>query len=115
VSAAGLAVVALGAVGVAVAVAAGNVVAASATFAFLGAGIGLAAPSAAELIMSSAPPARAGSAAGVNETIVEASGALGVALLGSIVVGGHWVRPLPVAAAVCLAAAWGVARTLRRR
>jgi DHA2 family multidrug resistance protein-like MFS transporter len=66
--------------------------------------------------MSAAPPARAGSAAGVNETIVEAAGALGVAVLGSVLSGSHsFARPLPVAGAVALAAAWVVLRLLRPR
>lgn len=39
---------------------------------------------AADLVMSSAPPERAGAASGVNETSSEFGGALGIALLGSI-------------------------------
>lgn len=49
-----------------------------------GLGVGLAAPPAVELIMGAVPPERAGSAAGVNETIVEAGGAFGIAVLGSL-------------------------------
>ena len=53
-----------------------------------------------ELIMSSARPERAGSASGVNETLVEASGALGIAVLGSVLVEtGSYAWPLPVVAA----------------
>lgn len=50
----------------------------------LGFGMGTAAPTATELIMGSVPPEHAGQAAGINETIVEAGGALGVAVLGSV-------------------------------
>jgi len=39
---------------------------------------------AADLVMSSAPPERAGAASGLNETSSEFGGALGIALLGSI-------------------------------
>lgn len=51
---------------------------------FLGLGIGLGCPPGVELIMGSVPPEQAGQAAGVNETIVEAGGALGIAVLGSV-------------------------------
>jgi EmrB/QacA subfamily drug resistance transporter len=115
VAAAGLVLVAAGAGGASVAIAAGSVPAAIVLFALVGAGVGLAAPTGAELIMSAAPPARAGSAAGVNETIVEAAGALGVAVLGSVLAGSHsFARPLPVAAVVAAAAAWLVVRMLRK-
>lgn len=50
----------------------------------LGLGMGTAAPAGTELIMGSVPPEHAGQAAGMNETIVEAGGALGVAVLGSV-------------------------------
>ena len=49
-----------------------------------GAGIGFTTPVGVELQMGSVPPERAGIAAGVNETIVEAGGALGVAVLGTV-------------------------------
>ena len=77
----------------------------------LGIGIGTASASGAELIMSSAPPERAGSASGVNETLVEAAGALGIAVLGSVLVEtGSFGWPLPVAAGVAAIVAVGVAR-----
>ena len=83
---------------------------------FLGAGIGAASASGAELIMSSATPERAGSAAGVNETLVEAAGALGIAVLGSVLVEtGSFGWPLPVAAGVAAFVALGVARGLNPR
>lgn len=50
----------------------------------LGLGLGLSCPAAVELIMGSVPPEQGGQSAGVNETIVEAGGALGVAVLGSV-------------------------------
>ncbi|MBX3315052.1 MAG: MFS transporter [Actinobacteria bacterium] len=52
--------------------------------AILGFGIGLACPPGVELVMGSVHPDQAGQAAGINETIVEAGGALGVAVLGSV-------------------------------
>jgi MFS family permease len=114
VAAVGLGAVAVGALGTGLAILAGSVPAAVVLFAFIGAGAGLAAPTGAELIMSAAPPARAGSAAGVNETIVEAAGALGVAVLGSVLAGSHsFARPLPLAAMVAVVAAWFVLRLLR--
>jgi MFS family permease len=68
-------------------------------FAVLGNGQGFTIPSGVELIMTSAAPEQAGSAAGVNETIVEAGGALGVAVMGSVLVGSaSYAWPLPVAA-----------------
>ena len=49
-----------------------------------GLGIGLGCPPGVELIMGSVPPEHAGQAAGVNETIVEAGGAFGIAVMGSV-------------------------------
>lgn len=49
-----------------------------------GFGVGLACPPGVELIMGSVPPEHAGQAAGVNETIVEAGGAFGIAVLGTL-------------------------------
>lgn len=109
----GVMLVGLGALGVGAGIRAGSVPAVSAAFGLLGADVGLASPSATELIMASAPPARAGSAAGVNETIVEAAGALGVAVLGSVLAGsGSFAWPLTVAAGVALGAALLVRRAL---
>ena len=81
----------LGALAIGALVAGGSIVAESlpgvvVAGAVVGVGIGIAAVSGVELIMSSARPERAGSASGVNETLVEASGALGIALLGSVLV-----------------------------
>jgi MFS family permease len=80
----------------------------------IGIGIGVAAVSAVELIMSSARPERAGSASGVNETLVEASGALGIAVLGSVLVEtGSYAWPLPVVALATAATAIGMALAFR--
>jgi MFS family permease len=86
-------------------------------FSIFGLGQGLAIPSGVELIMTSAAPEQAGSAAGVNETIVEAGGALGVAVMGSVLVGTtSFAWPLPVgAAAVAAGAAVSVAIQRRAR
>lgn len=114
VAGAGLAVAAVGAGVVGASMAFGGVAGTIIGFGLVGAGMGIASPSGAELIMSSAPPARAGSAAGVNETIVEASGALGVAVLGSVLAGAdRWSAPMPVAVAVALGFAVLVRRMLR--
>jgi 5,10-methylenetetrahydromethanopterin reductase len=76
----------------------------------LGAGIGIAAVSGIELIMSSARPERADSASGVNETLVEASGALGIAVRGSVLVEtDSYAWPLPVVAVVAPVTAIGIA------
>ncbi len=66
--------------------------------------------------MKSVPPAQAGSAAGVNETLVEAGGAVGVAVLGStLAAGAGFTVPLLVAGGGALVAAGGVFAILRRR
>ncbi len=82
----------------------------------LGAGQGAAIPSGVELIMMSVPPAQAGSAAGVNETLVEAGGSIGVAVLGStLAAGAGFSVPLVIAAAAVLLAAGAVYRLLSPR
>ena len=55
-----------------------------AVVAVAGLGVGLAVPAGVELIMGSVPADQAGQAAGVNETIVEAGGAFGIAVMGSV-------------------------------
>ena len=83
-------------------------------FGVVGLGLGSAAASAVELIMSSVPMERAGTAAGVNETIVEATGALGVAVFGSMLsAGAAFAVPLPVGAVGAIAAAYVVSRVSR--
>jgi MFS family permease len=83
--------------------------------ALVGAGEGAALPSGVELIMTSVPPAQAGSAAGVHETIVEAGGAVGVAVLGStLAAGAGFSAPLLVGAAAVVVAGLLVAISLRR-
>lgn len=52
--------------------------------ALAGLGVGLACPPGVELIMGSVRPEHAGQAAGVNETIVEAGGAFGIAVMGTV-------------------------------
>jgi DHA2 family multidrug resistance protein-like MFS transporter len=59
-------------------------------FALLGLGIGIAETVSNELILSSAPPAKAGAASAVSETAYELGAVLGTALLGSILAA--WYR-----------------------
>ena len=54
-------------------------------FTLLSLGMAPCAAVAADMVMSAAPPERAGSASGLNETSSEFGGALGIALLGSLV------------------------------
>ncbi|MGH9124660.1 MAG: MFS transporter [Acidimicrobiales bacterium] len=80
----------------------------------LGAGQGAAVPLGVELMMTSVPPAQAGSAAGVNETLVEAGGAVGVAVLGStLAAGAGYAVPVVVAAGGALLAGGGAFGLLR--
>ncbi|HEX3424684.1 MAG TPA: MFS transporter [Acidimicrobiales bacterium] len=82
----------------------------------VGSGQGLAIPSGVELMMTSVPAAQAGSAAGVNETLVEAGGAVGVAVLGSaLAAGSGFALPIFLAAGAAGVAAATVHRTLRPR
>lgn len=62
----------------------GGVAPVVAAIALAGLGVGLAVPPSVELIMGSAPPEQAGQAAGINETIVETGGALGIAVMGTV-------------------------------
>jgi DHA2 family multidrug resistance protein-like MFS transporter len=113
VAAGGLGAMAVGAGLTAVGVAASSEVTVLVAAVFVGLGIGAAAASGAELIMSSASADNAGAAAGVNETIVEAAGALGIAVLGTILAATRsYAWPIPVGAAIALVAAVGVARGL---
>lgn len=115
VTAIGLVVIVLGLFGSALAMSAGSVAALVVTLGIVGVGIGFGAPSGLELEMSSEPPERAGSAAGVNETIVEAAGAVGVASLGSVLAAGAgFAWPLAVAAIVVVVAAAVVLHVGRR-
>ena len=56
----------------------------AASLAAMGAGAGMASTAASAAIMAAAPPERAGGAAAVQETAYELGGALGVAILGSL-------------------------------
>jgi MFS transporter, DHA2 family, multidrug resistance protein len=58
-----------------------------ASFAIMGAGIGAAMTAASSTIMLSAPADRAGMAASVEEVSYELGGALGIAILGSLMAG----------------------------
>lgn len=110
----GLAVTAVAAAVAAVAVVADSMLGVVAAGALMGAGIGIAAVSGVELIMSSARPERAGSASGVNETLVEAAGALGIAVLGSVLVEtDSYAWPLPVVTVAAGITAIGVAWAFR--
>jgi EmrB/QacA subfamily drug resistance transporter len=114
--AAGLATMSVALFLVAWAVSAGQLPVVVCALMLLGAGQGVAVPTGVELIMKSVPPAQAGSAAGVNETLVEAGGAVGVAVLGStLAAGAGFSVPLLVAGGGALAAAGGVFAILRRR
>jgi MFS family permease len=114
VAAAGLGAMAVGAALTAVGVAASSEITVLGAALLVGLGIGTSAASGAELIMSSASADNAGAAAGVNETIVEAAGALGIAVLGSVLAAtGSYAWPMPVAAAIALLAAAGVYRGLK--
>jgi len=113
-AAVGLAVMAAAALVAAASVVAVSLPGVAVAGALVGIGIGMAAVSGVELIMSSARPERAGSASGVNETLVEASGALGIAVLGSVLVEtGSYAWPMPVVAVVALVAAGGLAVAFR--
>jgi len=121
VAALGLGCMAVGAVATAVSVVAGSEAGVILAAVLVGAGIGTTAPSGAELIMSSASAENAGAVAGVNETIVEAAGAFGIAVLGTVLAAtgpssaADYAAPLPIAAVVALVAAFGVGRGLRAR
>jgi DHA2 family multidrug resistance protein-like MFS transporter len=100
---------------VAWAVSSGRLLLAAVALVAVGAGQGIAIPSGVELIMTSVPPEQAGSAAGVNETVVEAGGAVGIAVLGSLLAAGAgFSPPLIVAAGAALLTAGAVFKILRR-
>ena len=111
----------MGAAATAISVVAGSEAGVILAAVLVGAGIGTTAPSGAELIMSSASAENAGAVAGVNETIVEAAGAFGIAVLGTVLAAtgpssaADYAAPLPIAAVVALVAAIGVGRGLRAR
>jgi MFS family permease len=112
--AAGVVLVAAGMLGTALAISLDSVVGAVVAFGVFGLGQGWTIPTGMELIMTSASAARAGSAAGVNETIVEAGGALGVAVLGSVLVAaGGFASPLLVGTGAFVLAA-GVSLRVQR-
>ena len=81
----GLALVAAGFALVTQAPTEGGAVLIAVAFLLIGGGIGLAETLTNDAILSAAPPARAGAASAISETAYELGGALGVALLGSVV------------------------------
>ena len=78
---------------------------AAAVLALFGVGAGLVSAPATESILGSLPKAKAGVGSATNDTTIELGGALGVAVLGSVLIGGYAaqmtgvVRGLPAAAA----------------
>ncbi|MGI5121101.1 MFS transporter [Marinactinospora thermotolerans] len=66
-------------------------------FALIGAGVGLSDTLTNDAIMSAAPPSRAGAASAVSETAYELGGALGVAVLGSVLTAMYRSHLEPVA------------------
>ena len=113
VAASGLAALAVGAALTAVGVAASSEMTVLFAAVLVGLGIGTSATCGAELIMSSASADNAGAAAGVNETIVEAAGALGVAVLGTVLAATtSYAWPIPVGAVIAGVAAIAVSRGL---
>jgi MFS family permease len=105
----------IGLAGIAVGVHSDLLLAVLVGFGLMGLGQGFVIPSGVELIMTSTPPEQAGSAAGVNETIVEAGGALGIAVMGSVLVARtSFAAPLPVAAILLVLATIASLRAHRR-
>jgi MFS family permease len=104
-----------GLVGVGAGMAADSLAAVVVAFGATGLGHGFLVPTGIELIMRSAPAAQAGEAAGVNETIIEAGGALGIAVMGSVLVGASsHAAPMLVAAAGLALGAVAAQRVQRR-
>lgn len=68
-------------------------------FTMLGVGIGMAETVSNELILSSAPPAKAGAASAVSETAYELGAVLGTAVLGSIIAA-HYAAAIELPAAL---------------
>ncbi|MCU6479222.1 MFS transporter [Arthrobacter sp. A2-55] len=62
----------------------GSVAGTIAAFAVLGAGVGIAETISNDLILSAAPPAKAGAASAISETAYEVGSVLGTAILGSV-------------------------------
>jgi MFS family permease len=97
------------------AVRAGDLVLGVLALAVYGIGQGAARPSGVERSMTSVPAEQAGSAAGVHETIVEAGGALGIAVIGStLAAGAGYGAPILVGAAALLVSGSVVWRVLGR-
>jgi MFS family permease len=109
-----LMLVTVGLVATAVTLGTGSVAWTAGCFGLVGLGCGGVA-SAVELIMSSVPAEQAGTASGINETVVEGGGALGVAVLGSVLALGYGPSAaLPVAAMVGAGAVVALSCVTRR-
>lgn len=80
-------------------------------FTMLGVGIGMAETVSNELILSSAPPAKAGAASAVSETAYELGAVLGTAVLGSIIAA-HYAAAIELPAALTGAQAEAARETL---
>ncbi|WP_067967653.1 MFS transporter [Nocardiopsis trehalosi] len=70
----------------------GGAVLVAVAFGLIGAGMGLAETLTNDAILTAAPPARAGAASAISETAYELGGALGVALLGSVLTAAYQWR-----------------------
>ncbi|MDA2814213.1 MFS transporter [Nocardiopsis sp. RSe5-2] len=88
----GLALIATGFVLVTQAPLEGGAALIAVAFLLIGTGIGLAETLTNDAILTAAPPARAGAASAISETAYELGGALGVALLGSVLTAAYRFR-----------------------
>lgn len=70
----------------------GSVLGIIAAFVVLGAGVGMAETISNDLILSAAPPAKAGAASAISETAYEVGSVLGTALLGSILAAAYKIN-----------------------
>lgn len=70
----------------------GSVLGIIAAFAVLGAGVGMAETISNDLILTAAPPAKAGAASAISETAYEVGSVLGTALLGSILAAAYKIN-----------------------
>jgi DHA2 family multidrug resistance protein-like MFS transporter len=70
----------------------GSVAGIVAAFAVLGAGVGIAETISNDLILSAAPPAKAGAASAISETAYEVGSVLGTAVLGSILAAAYRIN-----------------------
>jgi EmrB/QacA subfamily drug resistance transporter len=117
----GMVIVGGGFAAMATVTAASGYVLAAVALALFGVGAGLVSAPATESILGSLPKAKAGVGSATNDTTIELGGALGVAVLGSVLVGGYAaqmtgvVRGLPAAAAAAARQNLGDALTAARQ